>query len=111
MDRAEYIDRKTVMKAITKEYNRKSSNDGLKLAWIEKAVNSVSSWIPIEEKLPPDDDYVLLSFENFSIPDIGRYEVDEDGGGIFYPGDDARSYNSYGLFVNAWMPLPQCYEE
>ena len=29
------------MKSITAEYNRKATGDGLKLAWIEKAVNSV----------------------------------------------------------------------
>lgn len=35
------ISRSETMKAITTEYNRKATRDGLKLAWIEKAVNSV----------------------------------------------------------------------
>lgn len=25
-------------------------------------------WIPVYEKLPPDDSYILLSFSNFSVP-------------------------------------------
>lgn len=30
-------------------------------------------WIPIEEQIPKEDEYILLSFENFSIPVIGRF--------------------------------------
>ena len=67
-------------------------------------------WIPIEQDVPVDDSYVLVSFSNYCVPDIGRYEED-DGGGAFYPGDEDRSYNSYDLFVNAWMPLPECLKE
>lgn len=72
---------------------------------------SCSEWIPVSERLPDPDEYVLVSLENFSLPDIGRYEVDEDGSGAFYPGDDQKSYSGYGLFVNAWMPLPEPYRE
>ena len=68
-------------------------------------------WIPVGEMLPDSDEYILLSFDNFSLPDIGRYEVGSDGSGVFYPGDDEKSYVSCGLFVNAWMPLPECYRE
>ena len=39
------------------------------------------SWIPVEERLPEEDEYVLMSFENFTLPIIGRYEKDNDGGG------------------------------
>lgn len=35
-------------------------------------------WIPVEEGLPEDDNYILLSFENFDIPLIGRYEADAE---------------------------------
>lgn len=62
-------------------------------------------WIPVCERLPKSEGYVLVSFENFTIPDIARYEVDENGSGAFYPGDEDKSYISFGLFVNAWMPL------
>ena len=51
-----------------------------------------------------------LSFENSTMPDIARYE-ENDEGGTFYPGDDEKSYSSYGFFVNAWMPLPEPMKE
>ena len=70
-----------------------------------------SRWIPIIEKLPEPEGYVLVSFENATLPDIARYEVDKDGNGTFYPGDDDASYISYGLLVNAWRPLPKPYRE
>lgn len=69
-----------------------------------------SDWIPISERLPDTDEYVLLSFENYTMAAIGRYE-ENDEGGTFYPGDDEKSYSSYGIFVNAWMPLPEPYRE
>ena len=69
------------------------------------------SWNPIEEKLPPDDSYILLSFSNFSIPIVGRYEEDEDGGGNFFAGDEDEPLISQDMYVNAWMPLPKPYEE
>ena len=64
-------------------------------------------WIPIAERLPETDDYILISFENFNVPQVGRYEAVEDGGGEFYPGDEDFTYKSIDLYVNAWMPLPQ----
>lgn len=68
------------------------------------------SWIPIEERLPENHEYILVSFGNFSVPDIARYERDDEGG-AFYPGDEDYTYTSVGLFVNAWMPLPEPYRE
>lgn len=65
-------------------------------------------WIPVEERLPDMDLYVLVSFENFNLPDIGRYESNKNGG-LFYSGDDDKSYAQCGLRVNAWMPLPEPY--
>lgn len=67
-------------------------------------------WIPISERLPEDESYILVSFENTTMPDIARYE-ENDEGGTFYPGDDEKSYSSYGIFVNAWMSLPEPYRE
>lgn len=69
-----------------------------------------TEWIPIEEALPEPGKYVLVSFSNFSLPDIGRYEEDEQGG-AFYPGDEDYTYVSKGLYVNAWMPLPERYKD
>ena len=67
-------------------------------------------WTPVEEKQPQPGEYVLVSFSNYTLPDIGRYEVDKEGG-AFYPGDEEQPYKSFDLIVNAWMPLPECYRE
>ena len=82
-----------------------------KIAVQEVAEEYNGGWIPIDEKLPPDDSYILLSFSNFSIPIVGRYEEDEDGGGNFFAGDEDEPLISQDLFVNAWMPLPKPYDE
>ena len=68
-------------------------------------------WILVTEQLPKPERYVLVAFKNYTLPDIARYEVDENGNGAFYPGDEDESYISFGLFVNAWMPLPEAYRE
>lgn len=71
-------------------------------------------WIKIENLLPKVDKknrcskYILLSFENFSLPAVGRYEEDKDGSGAFYIGDDAEPAIAIGLVVNGWQPLPKC---
>jgi len=64
-------------------------------------------WIPVEEKLP-DGGYILMSFENFPIPLIGRYEEDGEGGAL-YVGDYEESCISQELIVNAWKPIPEPY--
>ena len=53
---------------------------------INRILEQESGWIPVDEQIPNTDKYILVSFENFTIPDIGRYETDEDGNGAFYPG-------------------------
>lgn len=70
-------------------------------------------WIPVEERPPEEDNYILLSFENFSLPLVGRYEADSDGEGAFYLGDcdEGDTCLSENLFVNAWMPLPEPYRK
>lgn len=74
---------------------KKSGNDG---------------WIPVGERLPEDDRYILLSFENFSLPLVGRYEENEKGG-AFYLGDcdEEDTCISNDLYVNAWTYLPERY--
>ena len=74
---------------------------------METLKKTANPWIPITERLPETDDYILISFENFNVPQVGRYEADEDCGGEFYPGDEDFTYKSIDLYVNAWMPLPQ----
>lgn len=70
-------------------------------------------WIPVEYEIPPTSDYVLLSFANFSLPMLGRYECDKDGGGAWYVGDcdEGDTCVANDLFVNAWQPLPKPYRE
>lgn len=75
---------------------------------IRKHMNN--GWIPVKERLPEDDKYILLSFENFSLPMVGRYDGDAEGG-AFYLGDcgEEDTCISMDLLVNAWMPLPEPY--
>lgn len=68
-------------------------------------------WIPCSERMPESDKYILISCSNYTGLCIGRYEKHEDGSGNFYQGDDDDTLLSYGLFVNAWMPLPEPYRE
>ena len=42
-------------------------------------------WILLEERLPENNNYILVSFENFPHPDVGRYETDKDGNGTCLP--------------------------
>ena len=79
----------------------------------EKVIERLKStnWIPVDEKLPDPDEHILVSFENFSLPMIGRYTVDDDGGGTFRVGDENKRFTEHDLYVNAWMELPKCYEE
>lgn len=97
-------------KAVINDKN-KLSEAMEKLARLEDAedTNVLSRWIPISERLPEDENYILVSFENSTMPDIARYE-ENDEGGTFYPGDDEKPYSSYGIFVNAGMPLPEPYK-
>lgn len=67
--------------------------------------------IPVDEKLPDPDKYILVSFENFPIPMIGIYTVDDDDGGTFRVSGEDDSFLEHGLHVNAWMELPKRYKE
>ncbi len=75
---------------------------------VDKVVEEYNNrWIPVStEQFPDTDRYILLSFGNYSVCAIGRYED-----GAFYVGDEDTSLSSIGVFVNAWMELPKCYEE
>lgn len=86
--------------------------------FIEKAVEFYKkmSWVPAEN--PPEVDeegcseYILLNFTNTTVHEIGQYVVDKDGGSAYYiGGDGGLCCSSYGIFVDAWMPLPERYRE
>lgn len=70
-----------------------------------------NGWIPVSERLPDPDKYILVSFENFPIPMIGIYTVDDDDGGAFRISDEDDSFLEHGLYVDAWMELPKRYKE
>lgn len=61
---------------------------------------------PPEVDKDGESDYITLSFSNCSLPLIGRYRVDDEGG-AYYVGDDERTLVSHGLFVDGWRPLPK----
>lgn len=81
---------KEIVREVTEEYN--------------------NGWISCSEKFPDNESYILLSFDNFSVPCVGRYKQDESGG-AFYIGDDDETCISQELYVNAWQPLPEPYKE
>lgn len=70
-----------------------------------------NGWIPVSERMPDPDKYIAILLDNCDIPAIGRYTVDDEGGGTFRVGDQDESFLELNLFVNAWMPLPKPYEE
>lgn len=76
----------------------------------QPSVSANNGWIPVSERLPEKDKYILLSFLNFSIPCVGRYNEDENGG-AFYIGDEDETCVSQELFVNAWQPLLEPYQQ
>lgn len=82
---------------------------GLKEGYCILGWNDVD-WIPVEDISKEVTEYILLSFENFTIPIVGRYEEDENGG-AFYAGDEDETLVSQGMFVNAWRPLPKNYRK
>ena len=91
----------------------------LEWGWSKKTVDAIemgihalkeTQWIPCSERLPEEEEYILLSFANYTGLDIGRYEHDGEND-KFYPGDDEETYEHYGLIVNAWRPLPEPYKE
>lgn len=88
-----------------------TQNEAVKLLQKLNAEEKKHRWIPVEERLPEEDEYVLMSFENFSLPIIGRYEkimiVVEHGMPVMMM--DAILASSQDLFVNAWLPLPKPY--
>ena len=55
---------------------------------------------------PSDDRHVLVSFSNFSGPMIGRWQVDDDGGGAWYVGDMDETFLP-DLYVDGWWELPK----
>ena len=90
-------------------FAKKIERNNMAIKALEKQRNN--GWIPVDERLPDTNDYILLSFSNFTIPVVGRYETEKDGSGAFYVGDELETCLSQDLYVNAWMELPKPYKE
>ena len=87
-------------------------NKGIRkaISIVQKVSEEYSNgWIAISDRFPENDKYILLSFDNFSVPMIGRYKSYESGG-AFYIGDEDITCSKQDLFVNAWQPLPEPYQ-
>ena len=81
-----------------------------------KEVNELKKkmkWRPItgseDDELPRPGEYVIVSFHEYPLMEIGLYREGE-GWGAFYPPDDSTvSLAEDDAFVSAWMPLPEPY--
>ena len=61
---------------------------------------------------PPDTDRpILLEFENFKTPLVGRFYRDEFGGETYYIEDDDKEASAVGLYVKGWYELPKPHSE
>ena len=85
-------------------------DDAIDIIHQAKEEYSNGQWISADEP-PKDNKYVLLSFANFPVPMVGRFEEDPDGGGSYYLGDEEETLLSQDMIVNAWMPLPEPYRD
>lgn len=64
-------------------------------------------WIPVSEQLPEDGQEVLFSTKTGRVH-LGRYHNDNSVNQWYSQLDKMRAWNNV---VNAWMPLPEPYEE
>ena len=93
------VDCKVECKTYKELYEHYVKSLDIAIKALEKQHNN--GWIPVDERLPGTNDYILLSFSNFTIPVVGRYETEKDGSGAFYVGDELETCLSQDLFVNA----------
>lgn len=99
------------MKKLIEEDNRTGIEPGYLVQGLASLALGRDFYAWVSSDTPPENNkHVLLSFENFSIPLVGRYEEDSHGG-AYYIGDNTRTCGSDGMIVNAWMNLPMCYRE
>lgn len=79
-------------------------NHAKDIVTIQKAIDALKGFAWRSPDEPPEtDDYILISFSNFSMLDIGEYRED----GEYYPADEERGYKSFKLNVDGWMPMPK----
>lgn len=109
---ADYQDQ---LKILSKEHQMILASDALDM--VEQIRDDLeqdakeNGWIPVDERLPESDKYIAILLDNCDIPAIGRYTVDNEGGGTFRVGDQDESFLELDLFVKSWSPLPEPYKE
>ena len=77
------------------------------LAWSREKVLQLkkrSAVVPVTRRLPDPESYILVSFENFSLPDIATYRVDEDGSGAF-----TQVVRIIRIFLQEFLSMPGCH--
>ena len=98
--RNDLVIRSEIMRSLTEEYNRRYKEGGLKLAWIEKAVNDVPEmWISVAERLPEIPNEYIVMIEGAEIPTT-LYWTGDEWADIYSLGEDT-------YHVTHWMPLPE----
>ena len=60
-------------------------------------------WIPCSERLPEDESYILVSFENSTMPDIAKYEENDEGGASI------RETMKYHIQIMDCLSMPGCH--
>ena len=83
-----------------------------KLARLEDAedTNVLSRWIPIVRDCQKKRNISCCHSQTILVWILDGMKMTERTI-KFYPGDEEETYASYGLIVNAWMPLPEPYRE
>ena len=68
-------------------------------------------WIPVTEMFPEPETYILVSLIIIYSRILRPIELMMTVAEHFTGGDEDYTYLSVGLYVNAWMPLPEPYKE
>ena len=116
------VERDAVKRSLTNEYNRKRTGDGLRLAWIEKAVNDVPSAQPkiiacgegiltqLGQELEPKQQWIPVAER---LPELCQRAICQNRHGEMMIG----TYTAFGWMFPcyfekpiAWMPLPEPWE-
>ncbi len=101
----ELVSRRAVIKSVTQEYNRRRTGDGLKLAWIEKAINETPAAQP-ERKAGEWIYKHENGVDSWECSECGYRENIKDGGiHQFCSACGTLMKKAYGVYANEWLGL------